>query len=102
MAGPRCLNSFRCGCVVEHDELVEIRIREEAPVDTGTWATLAAQGITGVSVINGAITSQDFQLEEAYFFDDIESGKLDGVGIVAVGLLFVEQRPGAGVAAHPC
>lgn len=31
---------------------VEIRIREEAPVDTGTWATLAAQGITGVSVIN--------------------------------------------------
>ena len=31
---------------------VEIRVREEAPVDTGTWATLAAQGITGVSVIN--------------------------------------------------
>ncbi|MEE4173384.1 MAG: MlaD family protein [Xanthomonadales bacterium] len=31
---------------------VEIRIREEAPVDSGTWATLAAQGITGVSVIN--------------------------------------------------
>lgn len=31
---------------------VEIRVLAETPVDTGTWATLAAQGITGVSVIN--------------------------------------------------
>ncbi len=31
---------------------VEIRVRESTPVDSGTWATLAAQGITGVSVIN--------------------------------------------------
>ncbi len=32
--------------------LVEIRVRPDAPIDSGTWATLAAQGITGVSVIN--------------------------------------------------
>lgn len=31
---------------------VEIRVLSETPIDTGTWATLAAQGITGVSVIN--------------------------------------------------
>ena len=31
---------------------VVIRVRVGTPVDTATWATLAAQGITGVSVIN--------------------------------------------------
>ncbi len=31
---------------------VRIRVDQSTPVDTGTWATLAAQGITGVSVIN--------------------------------------------------
>lgn len=31
---------------------VELRVDDITPVDTGTWATLAAQGITGVSVIN--------------------------------------------------
>ncbi len=31
---------------------VEIHIQESTPVDTGTWATLSAQGITGVNVIN--------------------------------------------------
>lgn len=31
---------------------VIIRVRVGTPVDTATWATLAAQGITGVSVIN--------------------------------------------------
>lgn len=31
---------------------VELNVNAETPVDTGTWATLAAQGITGVSVIN--------------------------------------------------
>lgn len=31
---------------------IRIRVKETTPVDTGTWATLAAQGITGVSVIN--------------------------------------------------
>lgn len=31
---------------------VVIEVDEVTPVDSGTWATLAAQGITGVSVIN--------------------------------------------------
>jgi len=38
---------------------VEIRVRESTPVDSGTWATLAAQGITGVSVINLSAESGD-------------------------------------------
>jgi len=31
---------------------VELRVDEATPINNGTWATLAAQGITGVSVIN--------------------------------------------------
>ena len=32
--------------------LVDIEVLDSTPVNAGTWATLAAQGITGVSVIN--------------------------------------------------
>ncbi|MCK4511038.1 carboxypeptidase regulatory-like domain-containing protein, partial [bacterium] len=35
---------------------------------------------SGVSVIDGTITSEDFTLEQAYFFDDIESGTSDWTG----------------------
>lgn len=31
---------------------VDIEVLQSAPINTGTWATLAAQGITGVSVVN--------------------------------------------------
>jgi len=31
---------------------VDIEVLQSAPVNSGTWATLAAQGITGVSVVN--------------------------------------------------
>lgn len=31
---------------------VELNVDAKTPIDTGTWATLAAQGITGVSVVN--------------------------------------------------
>lgn len=36
---------------------VRLNVNETTPVDTGTWATLAAQGITGVSVINLSASS---------------------------------------------
>ncbi len=38
---------------------VELNVNAKTPVDTGTWATLAAQGITGVSVINLSASSGD-------------------------------------------
>ncbi len=55
-------------------------------VPVGTHDLLASQpgyssvARTGVSVADGTITSEDFVLEQAYFFDDIESGTSDWTG----------------------
>jgi hypothetical protein len=51
---------------------------ENVPVGTHAvqagMAGYSTEIVTGVSVTTGAITTQDFQLEQAMFFDDIESG----------------------------
>jgi len=59
---------------------------EIANVPVGTHAVRASMSgysselVTGLSVTTGAITTQDFQLEQAMFFDDIESGLSDWTG----------------------
>ncbi|MCK4914987.1 MAG: carboxypeptidase regulatory-like domain-containing protein, partial [Candidatus Eisenbacteria sp.] len=55
-------------------------------VPVGTHDLLASQlgyssvERTGVSVADGMITSEDFALEQAYFYDDLESGTSEWVG----------------------
>jgi len=59
---------------------------EIANVPVGTHDLLASQpgyssvARTGVSVADGTITSEDFILEQAYFFDDLESGTSQWTG----------------------
>ena len=56
-------------------------------VPVGTHDLLASQPgysseeRTGVSVADGMTTSEDFALEQAYFFDDIESGTSEWTGV---------------------